>query len=123
MPVYPMAAYPIPCGARPLHVERAIVACRNVVSGSARPDFALVEAASRRRVRSAFRISPALRLGVARTEGYRAMNERRPPRHIPVLGREAVEWLAPRDGGVYMDATFGAGGYSRAILDVPGTRV
>jgi 16S rRNA (cytosine1402-N4)-methyltransferase len=44
-------------------------------------------------------------------------------RHISVLGREAVEWLAPRAGGVYVDATFGAGGYSRAILDVPGTRV
>ena len=40
-------------------------------------------------------------------------------RHISVLGREAVEWLAPRDGGVYVDATFGAGGYSRAILNVP----
>ena len=45
------------------------------------------------------------------------------PRHIPVLGSEAVEMLAPREGGVYVDATFGAGGYSRAILDVPGTRV
>ena len=45
------------------------------------------------------------------------------PRHIPVLGREAVEMLAPRDGGIYVDATFGAGGYSRAILDTPGTRV
>src|SRR5689334_24351597 len=45
------------------------------------------------------------------------------PRHISVLGREAVEMLAPRDGGVYVDATFGAGGYSRAILAVPGTRV
>jgi 16S rRNA (cytosine1402-N4)-methyltransferase len=44
-------------------------------------------------------------------------------RHVPVLGREAVEMLSPRDGGVYLDATFGAGGYSRAILDVPGTRV
>jgi 16S rRNA (cytosine1402-N4)-methyltransferase len=44
-------------------------------------------------------------------------------RHIPVLGREAVEMLAPRDGGIYVDATFGAGGYSRAILDIPGTRV
>jgi 16S rRNA (cytosine1402-N4)-methyltransferase len=44
-------------------------------------------------------------------------------RHISVLGREAVEWLAPRTGGVYVDATFGAGGYSRAILDVPDTRV
>ena len=38
------------------------------------------------------------------------------PRHIPVLGREAVEMLAPQDGGIYVDATFGAGGYSRAIL-------
>ena len=42
------------------------------------------------------------------------------PRHISVLGREAVEMLAPRDGGIYVDATFGAGGYSRAILDVAG---
>jgi 16S rRNA (cytosine1402-N4)-methyltransferase len=45
------------------------------------------------------------------------------PRHVPVLGREAVDMLSPRDGGVYVDATFGAGGYSRMILDVPGTRV
>jgi 16S rRNA (cytosine1402-N4)-methyltransferase len=45
------------------------------------------------------------------------------PRHIPVLGRQAVEMLSPRDGGVYVDATFGAGGYSRAILLTPGTRV
>jgi len=43
--------------------------------------------------------------------------------HIPVLGREAVAHLAPREGGVYVDATFGAGGYSRAILEVPGTRL
>ena len=44
-------------------------------------------------------------------------------RHIPVMGREAVEWLAPRSGGTYVDATFGAGGYSQAILEVPATRV
>jgi 16S rRNA (cytosine1402-N4)-methyltransferase len=43
--------------------------------------------------------------------------------HIPVLGREAVDHLAPREGGIYVDATFGAGGYSRAILDMPGTRL
>jgi 16S rRNA (cytosine1402-N4)-methyltransferase len=46
-----------------------------------------------------------------------------PSRHLPVLGPEAVELLAPRAGGIYVDATFGAGGYSRAILDVPGTQV
>src|ERR1700742_4722996 len=46
-----------------------------------------------------------------------------PPRHIPVLGREAVEMLRPHDGGIYVDATFGAGGYSTAILEVAGTRV
>src|ERR1700704_210119 len=44
-------------------------------------------------------------------------------RHIPVLGAEAVAMLKPRDGGTYVDATFGAGGYSRTILDVAGTRV
>ena len=44
-------------------------------------------------------------------------------RHVPVLGKEAVDHLAPHDGGVYVDATFGAGGYSRGILKIPGTRV
>ena len=45
------------------------------------------------------------------------------PRHIPVLGREVLAWLEPRSGGTYVDATFGAGGYSRAILDIARTRV
>ena len=44
-------------------------------------------------------------------------------RHIPVLAGRAVGWLAVRAGGVYADATFGAGGYSRAILQTAGTRV
>ena len=44
-------------------------------------------------------------------------------RHIPVLARRAVEWLGVREGGVYVDATFGAGGYSRLILATPGARV
>jgi 16S rRNA (cytosine1402-N4)-methyltransferase len=39
-----------------------------------------------------------------------------PARHIPVLVRAAAELLAVRDGGVYVDATFGGGGYSREIL-------
>lgn len=46
-----------------------------------------------------------------------------PARHIPVLGRRAVAWLGVRDGGVYLDATFGAGGYARGILETPGARV
>ena len=44
-------------------------------------------------------------------------------RHVSVLGPEAVAALAPRADGIYVDATFGAGGYSRLILAIPGTRV
>jgi 16S rRNA (cytosine1402-N4)-methyltransferase len=44
-------------------------------------------------------------------------------RHVPVLARRVAGWLALRDGGIYVDATFGAGGYTRAILAASGTRV
>src|SRR5262249_22683873 len=37
-------------------------------------------------------------------------------RHIPVLARRVVEYVNTRDQGTYIDATFGAGGYSRALL-------
>jgi 16S rRNA (cytosine1402-N4)-methyltransferase len=44
-------------------------------------------------------------------------------RHVPVLGRAALEFLNVRGGGVYVDGTFGAGGYSRAILEAANTQV
>lgn len=36
--------------------------------------------------------------------------------HIPVLRDEAVAALQVADGGVYLDGTFGGGGYARTIL-------
>lgn len=36
--------------------------------------------------------------------------------HKPVMLAEMLDWLEPKDKGVYIDGTFGAGGYSRAIL-------
>ena len=39
------------------------------------------------------------------------------PPHRPVMLREVLTLLAPRDGGIYVDGTFGAGGYSRGLLD------
>ncbi len=46
-----------------------------------------------------------------------------PAPHIPVLVSQALEFLHIRDGGVYVDGTFGAGGYTRAILSTAGARV
>jgi 16S rRNA (cytosine1402-N4)-methyltransferase len=43
--------------------------------------------------------------------------------HIPVLLSEVVDALQPRDGGVYVDGTFGAGGYTNALLEAANCQV
>ncbi len=43
--------------------------------------------------------------------------------HVPVMLREVLAQLAPRDGGIYVDGTFGAGGYTRGILATAGAQV
>lgn len=42
------------------------------------------------------------------------MNAQAP--HIPVMLADVLAVLQPKDGGVYVDGTFGAGGYTSAIL-------
>ena len=34
------------------------------------------------------------------------------PATFPCSCRPALQWLQPRDGGFYIDGTFGAGGYT-----------
>ena len=51
------------------------------------------------------------------TAGAAVLNANQIGLHIPVLGPEAVDALQPKDQGVYVDATFGRGGYTRALLE------
>lgn len=43
--------------------------------------------------------------------------------HLPVMLAEVLDALSPVDGEVYVDGTFGAGGYSGAILNAANCRV
>ena len=38
--------------------------------------------------------------------------------HTPVLAEEVIQFLDPRPGGRFIDVTVGAGGHSRAILEL-----
>lgn len=46
-----------------------------------------------------------------------------PARHIPVMLSEVIETLHPESGETIIDGTFGAGGYSHAILQAADCRV
>ena len=37
--------------------------------------------------------------------------------HIPVMINEVIKYLEPKDGEVYVDCTFGRGGYTKRMLD------
>lgn len=37
--------------------------------------------------------------------------------HVPVLLKEVLDSMRPVDGEIYVDGTFGAGGYTRALLE------
>ncbi len=37
--------------------------------------------------------------------------------HVPVLRDEVLDWLQPRDGGLYVDGTLGLGGHTQAMLE------
>ena len=43
--------------------------------------------------------------------------------HKPVLLDEVIKAISPQDGAIYVDGTFGGGGYSRALLDKANCRV
>ena len=43
--------------------------------------------------------------------------------HFPVMLNEIIRLSSPSKGGFFVDCTFGGGGYSKAILKFPNTKV
>ncbi len=44
-------------------------------------------------------------------------------KHTPVMLAEMIEALSPKDGEIYVDGTFGGGGYTKAILEAADCKV
>ena len=44
-------------------------------------------------------------------------------KHYPVLLSELISIISPQYGGTFIDCTFGQGGYTKKILEFPGTKV
>ena len=44
-------------------------------------------------------------------------------KHYPVMLNQILSIISPQHGGVFIDCTFGGGGYSKAILKYPNTMV
>jgi len=59
-------------------------------------------------------------------EEEKFMNAAMPPekqKHFPVMIKQVLSIISPQHGGIYVDCTFGGGGYSKAILKHLNTKV
>lgn len=57
------------------------------------------------------------------SRGGAPLSDQPEPVHVPVMLAEVVDALAPRAGATFVDGTFGAGGYARALLEAAECRV
>src|SRR6185503_8132394 len=73
--------------------------------------------------------SREFRAGAARTSRARPRGPHRPRQrcmsgaHVPVMLEEVMAVLRPRDDAIYVDGTFGGGGYTAALLSRAKCRV